>query len=138
MSKGLETISVLDDYLIVDTTNRRVCEVSNPTYDRMFKGSRFANEMATLLVEYRNRIAELEEQLAHSIRPKFKVNDRIFVIVNNETEEYYVDEVLLKVKGTLVAYRDICKETTITEKNELFATYEEAEAKLSKMCNLRV
>ncbi len=79
------------------------------------------------------RIAELEEQLANSIRPKFKVNDRIFVIVNNEIEEYYVDEVLLKVKGTLVAYRDICKETTITEKNELFATEEEAKLKLEEL-----
>lgn len=63
MSKDLETVSVLDNYLIVDTTNRRVCEVSNSRYDSMFRGSRFANEMATLLVEYRKRIAELEEQL---------------------------------------------------------------------------
>lgn len=86
-----------------------------------------------LLNQQAERIAELEEQLKNSVRPKFKVNDRIFVIVNNEVEEYYVDEVLLKVKGTLVAYRDICKETTITEKNEIFATKEEALAKLEEL-----
>ena len=68
MSKDLETIRVLDDYLLVDTTDRRVCEMSNPTYYRMFRGSRFANEMATLLVEYRNRIAELEEQLKNATK----------------------------------------------------------------------
>lgn len=86
-----------------------------------------------LLKKQQERIAELEEQLKNSIRPKFKVNDRLFVIVNNEIEEYYIDEVLLKNKGTLVAYRDIVKETTITEKNELFKTFEEAEAKLKEL-----
>lgn len=91
------------------------------------------SEIVDLLNQQDQRIAELEEQLKNSIRPKFKVNDRIFVIVNNEVEEYYIDEVLLKVKGTLVAYRDICKETTITEKNELFATKEEAQAKLEEL-----
>lgn len=86
-----------------------------------------------VLNQQSQRIAELEEQLANSIRPKFKVNDDIFVIVNDKIEEYYIDEVLLKNKGTLVAYRDICKETTITEKNELFATKEEAQAKLEEL-----
>ena len=89
--------------------------------------------IAITLNKQAQRIAELEEQLKNSIRPKFKVNDRIFVIVNNEVEEYYVDEVLLKVKGTLVAYRDICKQTTITEKNEIFPTKEEALKKLEEL-----
>ena len=88
MSKDLETISVLDDYLIVDTTDRRVCEISNPAYDRMFRGSRFANEMATLLVEYRNRIAELEEQLKNAIVPKFKVGDYFIEYWNKEPSIY--------------------------------------------------
>lgn len=79
------------------------------------------------------RIAELEEQLANSVRPKFKVNDKIFVIVNDKIEEYHIDEVLLQCKGTLVAYRDICEETTITEKNEIFATKEEALKKLEEL-----
>lgn len=85
------------------------------------------------LNEFVNKIADLEEKLANSVRPKFKVNDKIFVIVNDKIEEYYIDEVLLKCKGTLVAYRDICKETTITEKNEIFATKEEALAKLEEV-----
>lgn len=79
------------------------------------------------------RIADLEEQLKNAVIPKFKVNDKIFVIVNDKIEEYYIDEVLLKCKGTLVAYRDICKETLITEKNEIFATEAEAQAKLEEL-----
>lgn len=81
----------------------------------------------------RQQIAELEEQLKNAVIPKFKVNDKIFVIVNDKIEEYYIDEVLLKCKGTLVAYRDICKETLITEKNEIFATEAEAQAKLEEL-----
>ena len=85
------------------------------------------------------RIAELEQELAElkekAILPRFKVNDRLFVIVNNEIEEYYVDEVLLRNKGTLVAYRDICKKTEITEKNEIFATEQEALNKLKEIKN---
>ena len=98
-----------------------------------FEAERTLNHYYELLVEKDQRIAELEEQLKNSVRPKFKVNDKIFVIVNDKIEEYYIDEVLLKCKGTLVAYRDICKETTITEKNEIFATKEEALAKMEEL-----
>ena len=108
-----DTINLIDDHIEI----RNCC----------------AEYVCNKLNEKNQRIAELEEQLKGCIRPKFKVNDRIFVIVNNEIEEYYVDEVLLKVKGTLVEYRDICKETTITEKNDLFATKEEAQAKLDEL-----
>lgn len=87
----------------------------------------------TTLNQQDQRIAELEEQLKNAIVPKFKVNDKIFVIVNDKIEEYHIDEVLLKCKGTLVAYRDICEETTITEKNEIFSTLEEAQAKLKEL-----
>lgn len=89
------------------------------------------------LKEKDDKIKQLEQELAElkekAIVPKFKVNDRLFVIVNNEIEEYYVDEVLLRNKGTLVAYRDICKKTEITEKNEIFATEQEAQEKLKEM-----
>ena len=90
-------------------------------------------KLSFMIKERDIKIAELEEQLKNAVIPKFKVNDKIFVIVNDKIEEYYIDEVLLKCKGTLVAYRDICKETTITEKNELFATKEEAQAKLKEL-----
>ena len=108
-----DTINLIDDHIEI----RNCC----------------AEYVCKKLNEKNQRIAELEEQLKNSVRPKFKVNDRIFVIVNNEIEEYYIDEVLLRCKGTLVAYRDICKETTITEKNELFSTKEEALAKLEEL-----
>lgn len=90
-----------------------------------------------LVKKQQQQIAKLAKQLAElkekAIVPRFKVNDRLFVIVNNEIEEYYVDEVLLRNKGTLVAYRDICKKTEITEKNEIFATEQEAQAKLKEI-----
>ena len=96
------------------------------------------NYQATVrLNELNDKVKELEQELAElkekAIVPRFKVNDRLFVIVNNEIEEYYVDEVLLRNKGTLVAYRDICKKTEITEKNEIFATEQEALNKLKEI-----
>lgn len=89
------------------------------------------NEQIELL---KKENTELEQQLSNCIvKPKFKVGDTIFVIVNEQIEEYFVDEILLRNRGTLWAYYDICKKTEITEKNEIFATQEEAKAKLEKM-----
>ena len=92
--------------------------------------------VADLLNEQDQKIKDLEHQLANCIvKPKFKVNDTIFVIVNDNIEEYFVDEILLRNKGTLWAYYDICKKTEITEKNEIFATEAEAKAKLEELKN---
>lgn len=99
----------------------------------IWNGLKDKTKMIDYLIVSKQRIAELEEQLKNAIVPKFKLNEKLFVIVNNEIEEYFVDEVLLRCKGTLVAYRDIVKETTITEKNELFKTFEEAQAKLKEL-----
>ena len=140
MSKDLETISVLDDYLIVDTTYRRVCEVSNPIYDRMFRGSRFANEMATLLVEYRNRIAELEEQLKNAIVPKFKIGQNVW-----ETRPFMDWEVTSirfeKHNGILYEIYQLGHKGTDdyngcvlpSDSDRFFATKEEAQAKLKEL-----
>ena len=97
---------------------------------------RWFEKMKKLDENYKKQIHELEHRLSNCIvKPKFNVKDTIFVIVNNNIEEYFVDEILLRNRGTLWAYYDICKKTEITEKNEIFATEEEAKAKLEEMKN---
>lgn len=84
------------------------------------------------------KIAELEEQLACSIRPKFKPHNDLFVIVwkssgEYEIEQYYIDEIVIRGNGNYIEYRDIHQKTSICENNELFATKEEALAKLKEL-----
>ena len=77
------------------------------------------------------RIAELEEQLANSIRPKFNRQEHIYCVAFGEIREFVV-----------VAYLDnnitLCEDTT-TSKLEwcdnkfLVLTKEEAEAKLKEL-----
>ena len=91
-----------------------------------------------LLNQQAERISELEEQLANSIRPKFKPNNDLFVIVGykDETqsiEQYYIDEIVIRGNGKLIEYRDIEQETIIGENNLLFGTYEEALKKLEEL-----
>ena len=86
------------------------------------------------LYEYQQkdrRIAELEEQLANSIRPKFNRQEHIYCVAFGEIREFVV-----------VAYLDnnitLCEDTT-TGKLEwcdnrfLVLTKEEAEAKLKEL-----
>ena len=84
------------------------------------------------------RIAELEEQLKNSIRPKFKPHNDLFVIVGYKDEskiieQYYIDEIVIRGNGKYIEYRDIEKETIIGENNLLFATKEEALAKMEEL-----
>ena len=111
---------------IIKYKDKRIAELEQ---DLEFT-TKTANELIEIKHKLEQELAELKEK---AIVPRFKVNDRLFVIVNNEIEEYYVDEVLLRNKGTLVAYRDICKKTEITEKNEIFATEQEALNKLKEI-----
>lgn len=88
--------------------------------------------------EKNQRIAELEEQLANSIRPKFKPHNDLFVIVDYRDgtkgiEQYYIDEIVIRGNGKYVEYRDIDESTVTGEDNLLFATYEEAQAKLQEL-----
>ena len=97
---------------------------------------KISDDFVGVLNEQDQKIKDLENRLSNCIvNPKFNVTDTIFVIVNDNIEEYFADEILLRNKGTLWAYYDICKKTEITEKNEIFATEEEAKAKLEEMKN---
>jgi hypothetical protein len=95
-------------------------------------------DMVKLLNKQDQRIAELEEQLKNCIRPKFKPNEDLFVIVGykDETksiEQYYIDEIVIRGNGKLIEYRDIEQEMVIGENNLLFATYEEAQEILDEL-----
>lgn len=92
-------------------------------------------DLANLLNKQAQRIAELEEQLKNAIVLKFKPHNDLFVIVGYKNEpksieQYYIDEIVIRGNGKFIEYRDIEKETIIGENNLLFATKEEAEAKL--------
>ena len=85
----------------------------------------------SLILDLTQRIAELEEQLANSIRPKFNRQEHVYCVAFGEIREFVV-----------VAYLDnnitLC-EDTITSKLEwcdnkfLVLTKEEAEAKLKEL-----
>ena len=77
------------------------------------------------------RIIELEEQLANSIRPKFNRQEHIYCVAFGEIREFIV-----------VAYLDnnitLCEDTTTSklewcDNNFLVLTKEEAEAKLKEL-----
>ena len=84
-----------------------------------------------ILNDQQERIAELEEQLANSIRPKFTRQEHICGFAFGEIREYIV-----------VAYLDnnitLCEniETSVLEwcdNNFLVRTFEEAQAKLEEL-----
>ena len=85
-------------------------------------------------------IAELQHRLSNCIEPKFKPHNDLFVIVGYKdepktVEQYYIDEIVVRGNGTLVEYRDIEKNAIIGQNNTLFATEEEAKAKLREIQN---
>ena len=88
-------------------------------------------EFAECVYEDRQRIAELEEQLKNSIRPKFPRQEHICGFAFGEIREYIV-----------VAYLDnditLCENIETSElewcdNNFLVRTFEEAQAKLKEL-----
>lgn len=89
------------------------------------------DEITELLEEKDQRIAELEEQLKNSIRPKFNRQEHIYCVAFGEIKEFVV-----------VAYLDnnitLCEDTTTSrlewcDNNFLVLTKEEAKAKLKEI-----
>ena len=85
------------------------------------------------------RIAELEEQLKNAIVPKFKVGQEVFVIEGKNTRNSVIDEIYwTSCKNCFEYYtrliygvNDVQYETI--DENEIFATKEEALAKLKEL-----
>ena len=114
----------------VNLSDRQVKDTQNQSQDFMS-----INTICRRLNQQAQRIAELEEQLANSIRPEFKPHNDLFVIVwkssgEYEIEQYYIDEIVIRGNGNYIEYRDINQKTSIGENNKLFATLEEAQERL--------
>lgn len=82
----------------------------------------------------RDRVAELEEQLKNSISPKFKINQIVYIV------DKYFDKIYeLKITSIRVSrfkdkhFNSISYDGHLEE--SLFATKEEAQAKLEEMKN---
>ena len=92
-------------------------------------------EFAEGIYEDRHRIAELEEQLKNSIRPKFKIGDKVYAIIDTWA---YTDVFPVEIRGSHLIYEVWDGEdTTKQHSTRIFATKEEAEAKLEELRMLR-
>lgn len=81
------------------------------------------------IVQYKKRIAELEEQLKN--KPKFNVGDKVYLInKDEEVERDFIESIDIDTFG--IEYYTVMHSICWYE-NELFSTKEEAEAKLKKL-----
>ena len=88
-------------------------------------------EFAECVYEDRQRIAELEEQLKNNIRPKFKIGDKVYAIIDTWA---YTDVFPVEIRDTQLLYEVWDGEdTTKQHSTRIFATKEEAQAKLKEL-----
>ena len=81
------------------------------------------------VVQYKKRIAELEEQLKN--KPKFNVGDKVYLInKDEEVERDFIESIDIDTFG--IEYYTVMHSICWYE-NELFSTKDEAEAKLKKL-----
>ena len=99
------------------------CDVWNKLKDK--------TKMIDYLIESKQRIAELEEQLKNSIVPKFKVGDKVYAIIDTFA---YTDVLPVEIRDTHLLYEVWDgQDTTKQHFTRIFATKEEAEAKLEEL-----
>jgi hypothetical protein len=90
------------------------------------------------------RIAELEERLANSIRPKFKIGQEVFVndwtgqlrsgeIAEIQTNQFRLTPLITYLVDFYGSYCDDDLENDYFEEKDVFETYEEAQAKLEEL-----
>ena len=92
------------------------------------------------IIQLKNRIAELEEQLANSIRPKFKIGQECWGIVpktfwNKEsyTIHFKVKAYIPDNNGIVLMLEDSITNLHYSYEWQVFATKEEALAKLEEL-----
>lgn len=113
-----------DAYEIVD---RKIDKALNP------------EDVADLLNQQDQRIAELEEKLENAIVPKFKIGQYVYTIRHNDYVYYTrIDEIKvvgINGKNEIFYYYDAPGSYAHCEEMEdnLFATLEEAQAKLEEL-----
>ena len=87
------------------------------------------SDICSLLNKQENRIAELEEQLKN--KPKFNVGDKVYLInKDEEVERDFIESIDIDTFG--IEYYTVMHSICWYE-NELFATKEEAQAKLKEL-----
>lgn len=113
-----------------------------PSLDQMLK-LWSKKDLWNRIQEKNKRIAELEEQLKNAIVPKFKIEDRCWAIRNatniyKEPKQVLIKEI--KITKNCVKYyaKNGCcinrtDKTTMHLQSQLFATKEEALAKLEEL-----
>ena len=94
---------------------------------------------ADVIAEKDRRIAELEEQLANSIRPKFKLYDTVYTINRDKADNIESGEITqISFDGSNIIYQfttnqtNYCHTYTYKDEENVFVTKEEAQAKLKK------
>jgi hypothetical protein len=84
-----------------------------------------------LLNKQAERIEELEEQLKNAIVPKFKVGDKVYAIIDTFA---YTDVLPIEIRDTHLLYEVWDgQDTTKQHYTRIFATKEEAQAKLQEL-----
>ena len=105
------------------------CEVWNKLKDK--------TKMIDYLIESKQRIAELEEQLKKAIVPKFNVGQEVYYyhIARNKIYSGLVEDIQWFATRNRIDYRipNLQRDYFWIREDELFATKKEAEAKLKEM-----
>ena len=84
-----------------------------------------------ILNDQQQRIAELEEQLKNVIVPKFKIGDKVYAIIDTFA---YTDVFPVEIRDIHLLYEVWDGEDTTKQHfTRIFATKEEAEAKLREL-----
>ena len=115
----------------INLSDRQVKDTQNQSQNFMS-----INTICRRLNQQDQRISELEEQLKNAIVPKFKVGQEVFVIIQGVVRTTAINSFSF-FEGYEVSY--YCKyvdgERMYLEldESELFATKEEAEAKLKEL-----
>ena len=103
-------------------------------YLRDDKGIRWnynQKEIVKILVGQDQRISELEEQLKNAIVPKYKTGDKVYGIIDTWA---YTDVFPVEIRGDHLLYEVWDGEdTTKQHSTRIFATKEEAQAKLREL-----
>lgn len=93
-----------------------------------------ALEIESILHKQAERIAELKEQLANSIRPKFKIEQTVYRIYQDKIENGMISEICVDEIGItyhITMYKSkYCETYCYVNENDLFSTKEAAQAKL--------
>ena len=100
-------------------------------YDEQIDDYPSNQSICGILNQQAQRIAELEEQLKNAIVPKFKIGDKVYAIIDTFA---YTDVFPVEIRDTHLLYEVWDGEDTTKQHfTRIFATKEEAEAKLREL-----